>query len=968
MNNPVVENQLLVLSEPFIVGKTELATPEHYRGGIPVRAVEDDLQCIINPWATMKIGDLVEVFWDNLTTPVRSIRIDYEEQVNQKVVFKIPKGFILDGAPQMFYRVSRDNQTPEDFKPPLTLLVKLQRPGGFDDSPEDGHSGLKYTLIPDVSNGVDLGMAERGIQMLIAPYENITPYDRIICRWGSQEVAYYPVTQEQIDDPINHPILVTFSKDVIESHGDGADVAVTYQVIDRVGNYPDERAPWAKITRVLVDMKGDRLTAPQVLVNGKPVFAIDLEQLGEGDVIVSVHTYEKEFNVNDEITVTWTGKPAQGQAIIIKPAKQTVEYVNFNYNFVIPSASVHALAQGWASVSYERKRQDAPDQVSITRTLEVNGAINLLQSPSVDEAPGGQLSPDERWATVRVPWYPGRKSSDHLTLIWEASTADGTTVYYDDARAVGPVPDNDPVLRSVINAEIKRFNGLRVKVYYRVANDDVSLFDVRNSLPMFMQVGVALPQFVRPEVDEAEDDDTLNPEHVPPTGATLVAPHTGTLAKDRVSYRWRGLTDATSTIDLTTHSAGQPVKFTVPKKYVIENLNGPVVANYTIHRDGQLLGSSAELKLSIGEAQTEMPPPTVLEAPNLVLDPNQHRQGFTVRFNTAKLQPDVLIELAVTGRPAEGSAPAQRKPVNGQPNVDFNIAPVITAANLGQAVALSYSVVRPAGATASQTVQLSIGTLLLQSMPRPLIEGFTGEVLQTSSLKDTSKVLCDPWPFQLAGNKIWLTYVERFSDGTTRSKEQFVGVVHDQAAGLSYATEVQWLRECKAGSKVEIGLKVGLFRAAMVSEAVECQVKIYTVSVGVDELTTFTGYDWDRWIMPNPNWKAVIVRSGGEHFVESVRQANGLHYIVLQKVFQVDAGGNYEFSFDYQAQGAVRLYVTQNRSIVHNAQVPASNYWLSKTMLFDVKLSQTTSPITLLVELGGTRSTVMIDNIRLRRI
>ncbi|MBP5955463.1 hypothetical protein ICA16_07280 [Pseudomonas anatoliensis] len=968
MIKPHDENNPLALHRPFIVGSTDLSTPEHYDGGIPVRALEGDLQIIFNPWLVMSIGDELKCFWGNLSTPVRSIIIEDENQVGERVVITIPQGFVIDGDAQMFYSVTRVGQAEESYQPVLTMLVKTTRPGGFDDSPEEGHSGLNYTLIPDLSNGVDPGMAERGIQMRIEPYENMATFDCIICRWGSQQVTYYPVTQQQIDDPANHPIIVTFDKATIEKHGDGANVPVTYQVIDRVGNYPDERAPWAKITRVLVDLKGNRLNAALVLVDGKPVSTIDLAKLGDINVIVWIYTPENDFAVGDKVVMTWTGTAPNGQPIIVGPLEQTVEYVPFHCDFVIPNASVKAIAKGWASVGYILQRAGVADRPSKNTSVTVEGQINHLAAPSVVEAPGGILDPDEPWATAKIAAYPGRKGSDQLTLIMEARHPNGTIVYYDDSRPVGNVPENEPILRSVSNAVIRRFTGLRVKVFYRVANDDAVLLDVRDSQVFYMQVGVSLPQFERPHVEEAGQDGTLDPDHVPPTGATLVVPHTNTILGDCVTYRWRGSTTDGSTsdfIELTSHTVGKPVKFTVPKTYVINNLNGTVMASYTLQRNGQMMGTSAELKLNIGKPQAELPPPEVVEAPDLILDPNQHQHGFTVRFNSAEVPPGSEIELTITGRPADGSTTPQRKPVNGQQRVDFNIAPAITGANLKRSVLIEYKVLNTRAPTPAQTLELRIGELLQRSMPKPLLEGFSGEVLQMSLITNATKVLCDKWPFQRSGLPIWLSYKEQRTDGTSRSKDQFVGTAHDQGAGLSYTAEVAWLRECKADSTVAIVLKVGFFREAMVSDAVECEARVYTVKAGLDELSTFTGYDWHRWTLIENFPKAEICEEEGEFFVQSIPSSSSppSYYVALKKTFEVDSGEPYIFSFDYQCAVDVNALITQPYQIYKDI-LPATTKWQSRSSIFLAAFSQ----IIVYVYIGHTIDNVIkVDNLRIRK-
>ncbi|WRH95019.1 hypothetical protein RCC30_07680 [Pseudomonas fluorescens] len=118
-----------------------------------------------------------------------------------------------------------------------------------------------------------------------------------------------------------------------------------------------------------------------------------------------------------------------------------------------------------------------------------------------------------------------------------------------------------------------------------------------------MLVGVQKPIFDRPEVEEADANGVLDPDKVPPTGATMVLTHTGTQDKDRFHYYFNGSASGGSFsdhIDLIPATAGKPVRVTVPKQYVTVNLYGTVIADYRIERAGETLGYSRELTLEVG--------------------------------------------------------------------------------------------------------------------------------------------------------------------------------------------------------------------------------------------------------------------------------------------------------------------------------------------------------------------------------
>ena len=737
------------LRPPYLPALVNLSPAEHYDGGIPIRAVEGDLQGIIPAWLTMSIGDLAEVFWDNDSAAVWSKTLEHDAELNQDLVFTIAKGQVLEGdATPVFYRITRKNQgAPEDSKPVMTLLVKLTRPGEYDDIPgDDGHSDLKFSLS---HKEVDENLPPSGVTMHIVPYRNLTRYDRILARWGSQQVVHI-VTPEQAQDPIRNSIEVVFSRAVIDAAGDGDRVAVAYQVIDRCGNYPDERAPWSATRELLVDLGGNRLDEPQVLVNGIPTDSIDLDQLGDDDVTARVYITKDDFAVGDKVLLTWIGTPAQGSQIIVGPLEKEVSYVPLQLDFPIPNAAVKAIAKGAASVGYVRRRSDESDRRSKNASVTVIGDISQLVAPTVDEAPGGTLPPETRWATVQIPWYPGRNSSDLINLIWSAQAPGNDTVYYEDPRPVGNVEDNQPVLRSVSNAEIQRFNGLNVKVYYVVTNSETGLLSVRESLPFMMQVGVALPTFDRPEVEGADANDVLDPDNVPPTGATLVMPYLGTRDKDRVNYRWRGSASGGSVsdhVDLIPATAGRPVRITVDKKYVTTNLNGTVVADYSIQRAGETLGHSHELTLRIGTALGELPPPFLVAPATDPIDVLAYPDGVTVRIEYPEaLSGDQACLVEVD--PPAGTPPFPLVEFNNK-RVDTVLSPAFLAARHGKVIELRWDLNRndeQAGESDATRVTLLKITDEDPRLPSPKIpQASDDNVLDLNSFEGNAEVTVLPW-------------------------------------------------------------------------------------------------------------------------------------------------------------------------------------------------------------------------------
>lgn len=946
----------LALRPPTLPGGT---TPvEGYDGGIGIAAVEGGLSFVINPWQNMNAGDEARLYSVNEKDPVWRKTLEAGEE-NKPVRGTIESGHVLRGdLYPLFYTIKRANQEPEPSTPKLKLLVKLDRPGGFDDDyNEPGHSHLLYSIPQDIIDyGIDPVQAAKGLPITILPYPFMRVNDRIHCIYGSVRKTE-TVKHEHVKDPENHPLIVTIDEDTIKNVGDGTRIPVSYQVVDEVGNYPDERSPWSATTHLSVDLKQNRLKAPIVTDAAVGTGVIDLDTLGEKDVKVLVNTPEESFKVNDIIALTWIGTPAEGSQVIHGPIELPVEQVEIALEFYIPNAKVKAIAKGTASVSYVRKRPDSVDRPSKNASVRVEGDINRLLAPTVLEAPGGQLPADAPRATVSVPYYPGRRAGDLITVHWEGTRPGGGETYYPIRIIVASEPEGTPIERSVPASEILPLDGGSVKVHYTVANDDVMLSSVRNSLPLNLTVGVAQPDMEKPTVTQADANDVLLPEEVP-TGVDIIAPFTGTVAGDIVGLRWVGSLGGEHPvyeIPLITHTAGKPVPFFVLPPHIEGNRNGTVDVSYYVKRPQQPTRYSLIRTLSIGVTQPQWEAPKVLEAPGGQLDPESHKTGFTVRVDTTPLQDNDGIDLIVDGRVGEGSTRPERRYVSGQAPIDFPIAAPITGANIGREVNIRFDVVRGSGPLPSKTLPLQVGTLKV--LPMPQLEGFAGESFNPSAIKDTTQVTCNQWPFQLFGAPVWVSYVEHRSDGTTRDKIPTSGTPNNHNDGLALAAEVQWLRECREGSTVSMELRVGLFKAATLADAVLCPVRVYTVNSLFDDLTTFTGGERNGWLDAHTALPSKVSEGAGEYFLESEKG-----YIDIKKNFNLKVGAVFVISFEYYITNTVSL-------MIYRTQLPAERFLLNqmnKWVEFKLEYTNNVSSPEIGIATNGTYP--KFDNIRIKQI
>jgi hypothetical protein len=478
------------LFPPKIPMATDLETPEAYHGGISLEAVRTGyLTAVVDPWVNQSIGEKCAFHWDNSLLPVRTIEID-DTNLNKQLLFQIPAGQITNGDAYAFYKVTRPHQQPVKSQE-ILMLVKFTRPGGDDSDSEPGNSGLVYTLDPDPSKGVDAEMAKLGVKLL-ASYVNCATFDRIIGRWGDQLVSYYPVTREQVEDPVNNPIVLTFTENVIRAQGNGRNIELDYQVFDRVGNLPDPNAPWSKVTYVNVDLSISRLPAATIWVNNQNVTTIDLKVLGTSDADARVYFTPPDFQIGDEVELRCTGQTSEGVPVTIGPLVHTVGAVPGHFDFKLANASIRAMVNGSATTNYKLTRANVPARPSNDVVVPVSGEVSQLKPPTVVEAPDYRLDPNtvQQQFTVRFA-TTGLPASSEIELTIAGLNGDGSVPA--QRKAVGGQATVDFVIPGAI---IGANQGRTVDMLYREvkAGQDLPVLTQVLTILELLQTSMPMPK------------------------------------------------------------------------------------------------------------------------------------------------------------------------------------------------------------------------------------------------------------------------------------------------------------------------------------------------------------------------------------------------------------------------------------------------------------------------------------------
>jgi hypothetical protein len=608
------------LVELEIPDRTEPALPSG-EWGINIAAAQgvnpdDGLKCQIQPWDPMEEGDKVTLLLDGIE--VSHDVIDANE-VNQRVTLFVKN--LTTGAYTLNYSVTRLSEVIGVPETPIRIYAKLERPGGKDENGSaPGHSELYMFIDPQIIGGVvDKETAKNGVPITIRTkpgstkkevYPNIAVGD--ICRlsWGWKIVESAPVTELQIKDPANNPIVITVDEETILLVGDSDEegLAVAFYVRDIVNNHSED---WSAPQWLEVDTGNSRLDAP--VVKQAEGHVLDLDTLGGEKVIVQINAKKPSFEKDDIIVVNLKGNPLEGPAVDINVSKTIDKQPDTIVEVELPNAAVRLLAQTQVVFSYHLEKQDgSKDLKSKGRFIDIIGEANRLAAPVADDARQGALDPALANTTVSIPFDESMVAGQEIELKWVGTQHDNGN--YDPVLEWYPISNNDvlnrrPIPITVSGQHIVAIKDGKLDLYYLIHSiGDDEKPTKRESIHLeTLIIGAPLLELVVPEV-EKEQGGTLNPEDVL-TGFQLTIPYTGTQAEDVVKFTWLGSTSGSisDSITLNSFTAGKPVEFKLGSQFVTDHLlpnrRGIVEVWYEVNRPSEKIRYSNTLILNISKAR-----------------------------------------------------------------------------------------------------------------------------------------------------------------------------------------------------------------------------------------------------------------------------------------------------------------------------------------------------------------------------
>jgi hypothetical protein len=791
--------------------KTQTLPPPEVRsynesgvGEVDVADPNKLLEILVGP-IDMSQKDKIDLYWGTNEGPVATyIHSPDAPSTNGIFSLYIPTRFIEPGIIDIYYVLTPFPSVIPQQSESLSLIVKLDIPGGRDPDPESPYQNESLSRpIITPTGAISL---PTGVLATIAPYENMSIGDNIALYWNGVKINVPALTKEQLDKPVQIPV----SKDVILEAGDSDSILVRYDIRDVVNNW----SRWSLPTYVEVEAGNSTLPAP--VAPQAANMELNLGTLAGADVQALVLSYPG-IHATDEITFTVERNTAEGMGldpyVAVKPVGTSIGFVQF----LIPNEQFEPIAQGRARLKYKVKKVSGEELRSKSLPLSIVGEAQVLAPPKlpVAEQNNGVLDPTAHNVIAQVPPYYFMADGNDVTLVWMGKTAGGANVIHEEVKNLNSDDVGETVAFLIPDDKVSALAGGTLELYYTVTTFARAFF---KSPSLLVQVsaggGALLPS---PSVDGASADGVLDPADIVLEAVVRIAPYTGMAPQDKVTLHWEGRAPEgvySASTTLNSGTSGKEVIFRVKKRYVDANLNGSVAVWYEVVR-GNRTFTSETLPLTIGATVvTPLPDPTVKEAEDGTLDPANTVNGATVVINaSAHLKEGDVVSVAWEGA---GGSDNKEKTITAQQagkQVSVIFSGALVAANAGNKVSIAYAVTRATGADQrSGTLELLV-TGGLSSLEKPAVAGVDANgVMIPETIPETGVVVTVP---SYTGMAIKDSIVVKWAGGPSHTTApQVVGVVGEIGFTVPKAVAVG-----SAGSSVGVTYEVTRNSAAPVVSA-----------------------------------------------------------------------------------------------------------------------------------------------------
>ncbi|MBE8602231.1 hypothetical protein IQN01_21930, partial [Pseudomonas sp. MAFF 301451] len=472
------------------------------------------------------------------------------------------------------------------------------------------------------------------------------------------------------------------------------------------------------------------------------------------------------YLVNDTIRVRVYGLTQDNVRIIsfydFPITSPTVLFANIKW----PNADIQPLVRGRVQITYQRLRAGVLPRNSESTRVNITGAPvdTGLPAPLVPDANGGVLPPTIDPVFVHILAYAGQDPNDRIILVLEGTYANGRPYYaeYSDRAGNGDIYFELP---NGPNGDIAQLEGGRIRLYYRVKG----AAERPPSKSLTLDVGGFQASLPAPVPRQALPPDyVFDPDTQRGNLNVTVTRHAAFVLGATVTLHFEGSAPGGSAPPdaflIDNNWFGQDLPFTIPRLYVIANLNGTGRLYYTVQVPGQRTLFSFEVVIKVGAA-LNLPVPLVLEGtvitptltrlnPEHVLPPRP--EVVTIRVSYSPMLPSDQIKVHIIGAAGLGTPDIPSKPGIPEPGenyVSFTVANYFVGANLGMNCQVFYEVLRDHASTTSTELTLQVQDLPAQELDLVRIPEAVGDQVETNK---AYTVRVDGWPFMRPGRAMWI--------------------------------------------------------------------------------------------------------------------------------------------------------------------------------------------------------------------
>lgn len=694
-------------------------------GDVDIADPSKPLEVLVGPF-NMSPKDKIDLYWGDNTVPVATY-IHSPDAPNTDGFFSlyVPTLFIKSGTVDVHYLFTPFPGETAAESETLSVLIKLDIPGGRDPDPESPYQNEKLSRPIITPDGIIT--TPEGVMATLAPYENMSTGDNVILYWNGIKITVPTLTEADIGKAIQVPV----SKEVIIEAGDSDRILVRYDIRDVVNNWSRFSLP----TYVEVEADNSTLSAPIVLQ--APDKELDLAQLAGADVQAQIIRYEGMAAL-DKITLVMERETAEGLPLETFIEAREIEAPRDFVLFSIPNEQFPPIAQGRARLYY-RVTNASGERRSKSLLLAVIGQVQELLPPNVPvaEQNNNVLDPHEQDVIAEVPPYYFMADGNDVTLVWMGRTASGASVMHEQTINLNRDDVGTNISFLVPDDKVAPLAGGSVELYYTVTTYARALF---TSPSLKLQVSGGATLLPAPGVDSVVEG-TLDPADIALEAIVRIQPYTGMALGDNVVLKWDGSNEdgsyGTSTT-LNTGNINKEVIFRVKKQYVDANLNGNVEVWYQVERGNRTL-TSEKLPLKIGQSVVSpLPDPVVKEAkPDNTLDPVDTTNGATLSVNaSANLKAGDVVTYFWKGA---GGSDTKEKIISADlagKALEVIFSSALVTANLGYTVEIAYHVKRTNGTDQPSPVLNLLVTAGLSNLEKPLVAGVVDNLLAPESVPD----------------------------------------------------------------------------------------------------------------------------------------------------------------------------------------------------------------------------------------